>query len=81
VPVDLVGKMAGDHYDLVESRVRGADDGTLDEADPSELDKRLRACLGAQARAHTAGEHHEPGRLHGGIDLLHLSWPMTRLLV
>ena len=33
VPVDLVGSMARDHHDLVESRLPGAGEGTLDEAD------------------------------------------------
>ena len=71
VPVDLVGSIARDHHDLVESRLPGAGEGTLDQADTPKLNKRLRARLGAQPRAHTAGEHHEPSRLHGGVDLLH----------
>ena len=33
VPVDLVGSMAGDHHDLVETGLPGASEGTLDEAD------------------------------------------------
>ena len=70
VAVDQVGSMARDHHHLVESRLPGAGQGTLDQADTPKLDKRLRAGLGAQPRAHTAGEHHQPSRLHGGVDLL-----------
>ena len=33
VPVDLVGSMARDDHDLVESRLPGTGEGTLDEAD------------------------------------------------
>ena len=56
VAVDQVGSMARDHHHLVESRLPGAGQGTLDQADTPKLDKRLRAGLGAQPRAHTAGE-------------------------
>ena len=33
MPVDLFGSIARDHHDLVESRLPGAGEGTLDEAD------------------------------------------------
>jgi hypothetical protein len=33
VPVDLVGSMARDHHNFAESRLPGAGEGTLDEAD------------------------------------------------
>jgi hypothetical protein len=71
VPVDLVGSMARDHHDLVESRLPGAGKGTLDEADTPSSTSGFGLALGPQPRADTVGEHHEPSRLHDGVDLLH----------
>ncbi len=71
MPLDLIRSMARDHNDLVESRVPGAGDGTLDEAETPQLNERLRVAFASQPRFHTAGEHYEPSRLHRKADLLH----------